>query len=287
MRKIVIPLILVLLFTACNFSSKHPGYSKTWSGIYYKLLTLGETDRKAIEGDYITIDISYKTLKDSVFFTGHRKLQLTKPDFEGSIDECFTMLNKNEKGEFIIGTNDFFARTLQSPIPSFLKKDKEMKVEIQMLDIQTTKDYENQKKAFLKWIEDFGDYEKEILSQYINEKKIAIPPTPSGIYYLKMKAGDGRKVKLGDTLVIDYEGRFLDGKFFDSTIKRNEPFYYVYGSEWQLIKGLEEVVGKMEEGEKAIAILPSELAFGNTGSTTGIVPPFTSLIFEIEIKKIN
>lgn len=287
MKKIVIPTLLLVLFSACKFFSNYPGYSKTWSGIHYKLLTLGEADFKAQEGDYITIDICYKTLKDSIFFTGHRKIQVTKPEFKGSIDECFTMLNKGEKAEFIISTTHFFTRTLQSNIPSFLSNQEEMKVEILMIDIQTVKDFENQKKAFLKWIEDFDDYEREILSQYIQENKIVIPPTPSGIYYLKMKAGNGRKVKTGDTLVIDYEGRFLDGKFFDSTIKRNEPFYYVYGTEWQLVKGLEEIVGLMEEGEKAIAILPSKLAFGNTGSTTGIVPPFTSLIFEIQIKKIN
>ena len=43
----------------------------------------------------------------------------------------------------------------------------------------------------------------------------------------------------------------------------------------------------MSEGEKALVILPSDLAFGETGSSTGIIPPFTSLLFEVELKKIN
>jgi len=54
--------------------------------------------------------------------------------------------------------------------------------------------------------------------------------------------------------VIDYEGRFLNGKFFDSTVKRHESFYYVYGTEWQVVKGLEQGVGLMTEGEKAYFI---------------------------------
>lgn len=275
-----------MFFLSCSDNSKYPGYKQTKSGIHFKLENIGEGDRKPKVGDYITVDLKYKTMNDSVFFTAHRKLQLTQPEFKGSIDESFSMLHKGDKAEFIINADDFFTRTLESKLPSFIAAGSDMKVEVAMIDIQTVKDFENQKKAFLKWIEDFGDYEKEILSQYINDKKIDIKPTKSGIYYIRTQKGNGRKVAIGDTLEIDYEGKFLDGKFFDSTIKRKEAFYFVYGTEWQVIKGLEEVVGLMEEGEKAIAIMPSDLAFGNNGSSTGIVPPFTSLIFEVEIKKI-
>jgi FKBP-type peptidyl-prolyl cis-trans isomerase len=271
---------------SCNYFSKYPGYKKNWNGIYYKLLTIGEDNRHAVPGDYITISIKYKTLKDSIFFAGRRRFQVTNPDFKGSVDECFTMLAKGEKTEFIINAGNFFKRTLQTNMPSFIKADDDMKVVIEMNDIQTAKEYENEKSAFLKWIEDFGEYEQEILSQYMKEQKLSIQPTPSGMYFIKLKKGDGIKVEKGDTLIVDYEGRFLDGKFFDSTIKRHEAFSFVYGTEWQVVKGLEEAYGNMEEGEKALVILPSELAFGESGSSTGIIPPFTSLIFEIKLKKI-
>jgi FKBP-type peptidyl-prolyl cis-trans isomerase FkpA len=287
MKKILTVILLVTFCLSCNYFSKYKGYKKTWSGIYYKLLAIGDDDVKAQIGDYITFEISYKTLSDSVFFKGKRKFQVTKPDFKGSVDECFTMLAKGEQAEFIINSGDFFSKTLQIKQPSFLNPDNDLKVEISMLDIQTEKQYENQKKAFLKWIEDFGDYEKEIISQYMREQKLSVQPTKSGLFYLKIKPGNGRRVQKGDTLIVDYEGKFLDGKFFDSTVKRHEPFQFVYGTEWQVVKGLEEAFGLMEENEKALVILPSELAFGELGSSTGIIPPFTSLIFEVEIKKIN
>ncbi len=287
MKKIFYTLFIATILYSCNYFSKYPGYSKTWSGIYYKLLTIGEDNQKAQFGDYVTFDISYKTIKDSLFFSGRRKFQVTKPEYMGSVDECFTMLAKGEKAEFIISANNFFKKTLQNNLPSFLRPDDDLKIEINMIDIQSAKEYENEKKAFLKWIEDFGDYEKEILSQYMQEQKLSISPVGSGLYYIKIKKGNGRKVVKGDTLTVDYEGRFLDGKFFDSTVKRHESFQFVYGTEWQVVKGLEEAFGMMEEGEKAVVILPSELAFGETGSSTGIIPPFTSLIFELEIKKIN
>ena len=287
MKKFIFITVIAIAAVSCSFFSKYKGYKRTWTGIHYKLLAIGDDEIKAKPGDYITFDITYKTIKDSVFFKGKRKFQVTKPDFRGSVDECFAMLAKGEKAEFIINAGNFFAKTLQVKTPSFLNVDGDMKVEINMIEIQTEKQYENQKRAFLKWIDDFGDYEKEILSQYMREQKLSIQPTESGLYYFRIKQGNGRKVKTGDTLVVNYEGRFLDGKFFDSTVKRHEPFQFVYGTEWQVVKGLEEAFGLMEEGEKALVILPSDLAFGESGSSTGIIPPFTSLIFEVEINKIN
>ncbi len=156
-----------------------------------------------------------------------------------------------------------------------------------MQNIQTREDYEQEKEAFLTWIEDFGDYEKVVLKQFIGSEKPGISPLPSGIYYVNLRPGKGKKVELGDTLTINYEGRFLNGRFFDSTVKRHQPFQFVYGTEWQVIKGLEEAIGMMREGERSLFILPSELGFGNTGSSTGVIPPFTSLIFEVEILKVS
>ena len=65
-RNILIILIAVFTFSSCDFFSKYPGYTKTKSGIYYKLLKFGESKEKAQAGDYITADIMYKTIEDSV-----------------------------------------------------------------------------------------------------------------------------------------------------------------------------------------------------------------------------
>ena len=67
----------------------------------------------------------------------------------------------------------------------------------------------------------------------------------------------------------------------------NQPFEYVIGAEEQLIEGLENGVKKMREGEKAKFIIPSHLAFGSSGSSTGLVPPFTTVIYEVELLKVQ
>lgn len=279
--------LLAVLIVSCNNSSEYPGYSKAFPNVYFKLLKIGENDQKCAAGDYVTADITYKTLYDSVFFKGRRKFQISKPLYEGSIDDCMMMLREDEAASFIIPANEFFSKTLGTSMPSFLLPQGKMKFEAEVLDIQTPKEYQKEKEAFLSWIEDFGAYEKIILKQYLEDSKLRLKPTQSGLYSLILKAGNEKTVHVGDTITVHYEGRFLNGKFFDSTRKRNEAFQFVYGQQWQVIKGLEEAIGLMHEGERSLFIMPSDLAFGETGSSTGIIPPFTSLIFEVELLKIN
>jgi FKBP-type peptidyl-prolyl cis-trans isomerase len=248
---------------------------------------IGEDSNKANTGDYITCDITYSTINDSVFFDGRRKLQILKPKFKGSIDECFTVLAEGDSATFIISADDFFTKTLEKTLPDFISPLSKMKVSLHIVEIQKEKEYKKEKEAFLHWIEDFGDYEKIILQQYLENEKIPVKPAESGLMQLIIKKGNDKKIKHGDTVIVHFEGRFLNGKFFDSTKKRNEPFKFVYGTEYQVIKGLEEGIGMMSEGERSLFILPSELAFGTSGSSTGIIPPFTSLIFEVEILRVN
>jgi FKBP-type peptidyl-prolyl cis-trans isomerase FkpA len=288
MKKNYILLISVIIsLTACYDSSKYPGFKHARHGIYYQLHKIGEDTEKPVTGDFVTVDLIYKTMNDSVFFTGRRKFQITKPDYKGSIDECFMMLAEKESATFIISANDFFKKTLQTTLPGFFDELSNMKVTIEVIEIQTEKEYQKEKEAFINWIQDFNDYEKIILRQFLEEKELPVKPILSGIYYINIREGKGKKIELGDTITINYEGKFLNGKFFDSTIKRNQPFQFIYGTEWQVIKGLEEALGIMREGEKSIVILPSEMGFGKKGSSTGIIPPFTSLIFEVEILEVN
>ena len=193
------------------------------------------------------------------------------------------MLAEHDSSSFIISADNLFNKTLQTDLPSFIQPNSMMKVGIHMQKIRTEKEYIREKREFMAWIKDFGEYEQTVLTHFIEEQQLSIRPTSSGMYFISTKKGDGISVKKGDIVTVNYEGRFLDGEFFDSTVKRNQPFEFVFGTEWQVIKGLEEAIGMMTKGEKAIIILPSNLAWGADGSSTGIIPPFTSVIYEIEL----
>jgi len=285
--KISLFTILTIVSFSCHRYSKYPEFTELGNGTWYRLHKIGENSVKPNPGDYITVNLAYTTMNDSTFFRGTRKLQIDTPAYEGSVDACLALMAEGDSATFILRADDFFSKTLKTSLPEFIPADGSVKINTGMQNIQTREDYEREKEAFLTWIEDFGDYEKVVLKQFISSEKPGISPLPSGIYYVNLRPGKGKKVEVGDTLTINYEGRFLNGRFFDSTLKRHQPFQFVYGTEWQVIKGLEEAVGMMREGERSLFIFPSELGFGNTGSSTGVIPPFTSLIFEVEILKVS
>ena len=106
------------------------------------------------------------------------------------------------------------------------------------------------------------------------------------MYYFQIRKGKGYSPDSGRVALINYRGYFLNGRSFDSNYE-TQPFEYVIGAEEQLIKGLEIGVRRMHEGEKAKFIIPSHLAFGSSGSSTGIIPPFTTVIYEVELLKVQ
>ncbi len=283
------PLLLLLIFqvSGCNIITDYPGFSRTRSGIYYRLNVIGEGDAYPLPGDYITVDLSYSTSADSLFFSARRKFQLEKPSYAGSVEECFTMMKAGDQADFILNANEFFIRTLGVTLPAFLNESDHIKISVKMLDVQSEQSYTTEKQAFLSWIEDFREHEKLKIQQFIIEEQLDAKPDSSGLYYITISEGTGKNIEPGDRIELHFEGKFLYGKFFDSTRERGEVFEFVYGQELQVLEGLERAVGRMREGEKALILMPSDLGFGQYGSSTGIIPPYTPLVYELEILSVK
>lgn len=125
--------------------------------------------------------------------------------------------------------------------------------------------------------------EQVLLKKYLDEVKAT---EYNGIFKEVLKEGIGDKVVVGDNISITYKGYFINRLEFDNRLEEL-PFTFTYGTPDQVIKGLENAIISMREGEKSKIIITSQLAFGEEGSTTLIVPPFTTVIYELEILKIK
>src|SRR5574344_548455 len=115
-----------------------------------------------------------------------------------------------------------------------------------------------------------------------NAKKDSIIVTTSGLQYEVLTEGTGKQPKATDTVRCHYEGRLLDGTIFDSSYKRNEPADF--GLQ-QVIAGWTEGVQLMSEGAKYRFYIPYMLAYGEGGAGASI-PPFATLIFDVELIKV-
>ena len=106
--------------------------------------------------------------------------------------------------------------------------------------------------------------------------------TPSGLMYISRAPGTGTaKPRIGDTVVINYDARLLDGTPFDSSYRAGRPLTTQVGI-GKLIKGVDEALLTMKKGARRTLIIPYWLAYGET-SPNPRIPPRATLVFEVEL----
>lgn len=120
------------------------------------------------------------------------------------------------------------------------------------------------------------DYRKKNLA------KVGVKETKSGLQYKIIKPGDGTKPTATDKVTVHYRGTFIDGTEFDSSYKRNQPATFGLN---QVIRGWSEGLQLIAPGGKIELVIPPEIAYGTRGRPP--IPPNTTLLFEIELVKIN
>ena len=115
-----------------------------------------------------------------------------------------------------------------------------------------------------------------------NIQKEGIKELPGGIQYEVIKEGTGAQPLVSDSVKAHYKGSLLDGKEFDSSFKRNQPFTAPLRA---LIKGWQVALPMMKEGSHWRMWIPSDLAYGDRGAGSDI-PGGATLVFEVELLEV-
>jgi FKBP-type peptidyl-prolyl cis-trans isomerase len=105
--------------------------------------------------------------------------------------------------------------------------------------------------------------------------------TPSGLKYVDQVVGTGEVAVAGKTVNVHYTGWLENGKKFDSSVDRGQPFSFPLGG-GRVIKGWDEGVQGMKVGGKRKLTIPSDLGYGSRGAG-GVIPPNATLIFDVEL----
>lgn len=290
-------LFALLLFASCKFfhkpSSPYKGFSTDDGITFCKYCDLGTLHQPARIGDVIQVVLSYATIKDSVFWSSKNKgypysvfLPYTRLTAGSTYQHALLKANKGDSLVFIVPADSVFEHILHMPLPYFLHKGDMMKVYVRVKTIMGSQQYTDTLKKIMEYRQDMDMQEQVNLVRYASAHNIPDSLKHHHMYIIPIVQGTGPQVKQGDMISMAYKGSFLNGGTFDS-VPYSAPLQFRYGDTAQIIEGLELALKYMREGGKAKIIIPSQLAFGNNGSSTGIVPPYTTVVYEVTLLKVK
>jgi FKBP-type peptidyl-prolyl cis-trans isomerase FkpA len=149
-------------------------------------------------------------------------------------------------------------------------------------------------------LEEIFDVEQTEIAQWLEAENLSASELPGGLHKVELQAGTGEQLVTGDTAQVYYKGYYLSKEVFDENLE-GDTFDFKLGTN-SVVQGFEQAVRSMQIGEKALFILPSQLAYGRSGvfaypralfddfkrgglisATASPIPPFSTLVFEIEL----
>jgi FKBP-type peptidyl-prolyl cis-trans isomerase len=190
-------------------------------------------------------------------------------------------LSEGDSVAFLSPPSLFFKTFFDTSVPDFCVKDSLIQFNMNIVSILD----KTQHTALMKKFETEGEtLEMKKITEYIANHYPHSTPLPNGIYLLQKKETKNEHVKSGDKVTISYQGFYLDEKPLDAQLQKLE---FIYGTPDQVIKGLNIVIGTLKKGEFSKIIVPSQLAFGEKGSSNQLVQPFTPLVYNITLIDIK
>lgn len=287
MQKIIYILLPVLLFIAACDSVDENGYSALESGFKYKLHTIGDGEKEPVKGDVILAHVVLKTLGDTVLYNSKWKHSggVSNFDYNGNkgLNQCFSFMHEGDSASFIVKHNH---NSIYSLIDTAHYTSNQVKADIKLEHVFNSEQYENWLDD-IAWLHDGEMNEQIVMKQYLDSLELNEENYIAGIYYENIEKGRGKRAVKGDAVFVHYKAYFLNGKEFDNTYGMDVPFVFNLGDPDQVIEGFETGLQLMKKKGKARFIIPSQLAFGEKGSATGIVPPFSTLVYEVELINIK
>ncbi len=285
---------LTLLGTAANAQVT----TITPKGAQYQIFTHNTTP-KIQPDNIVTFQVVERTDKDSVLFStytaGHPvQIKVQPSQNVADLMDIFPLLSAKDSALVRVPVDSVF-KGHETERPAFLTPKSNIVFTIKIEKVQTLAEAIAEKNGAIAKMQ---QNELVIADKYIADNKLAVKATPSGLKYVITQPSIGRKPVAGDTLLVNYTGRTLNGKVFDSSIQsvaqagglnqpgRNyEPIKVVVG-QGQVIPGWDEGLLLLNQGSKAIFVIPSTLAYGSQGAGEDIAP-FSTLVFDVELVKVK
>lgn len=262
-----ISLIVVLFFVISSvFSQNYKDFKTTKSGLKYKITKSNKKGELPSVGDKVVVHYVGKLTNDTVFDSSIKRgkpftFELGAGRVIKGWDEGIALLKKGEKATLVIPPELGYGDKAVGNIPP----NSTLIFDVELIDII-----------------------KAIKIEPFDVKGKDTVVTESGLKYIVSESKNKKHknhIEKGSRVTVNYTGYLSDGKMFDSSIKRNQPFTFEIG-EGRVIKGWDIGVSLMSIGDKFRLIIPYGLAYGEKGRPP-IIPEKATLVFDVELLNIQ
>jgi FKBP-type peptidyl-prolyl cis-trans isomerase FkpA len=294
--------LMIIAIAALGLASCKGGFKQADGGLLYNI----HTDKSGANikvGDFVSLNLILKTEGDSVLGSTYELGRpvpqiMQKEQRKGDISTGFLLLSEGDSATIKVAIDSMFKKGAPRP-PGIKGKYLIYEVKIEkVIPKGTLSDVVFQGRVseyFKAQAEAIKKQEPAKLKKFVADKKLKITTTASGLQYAITKPGSGNFPVAGDTAVVNYTGRLLDGKLFDTSVKEDamkekkqfdprrkyEPIRVAVG-EGKVIRGWDEGLLLLNKGAKATLVIPSELGWGEQGAPP-VIGPYTPVTFDVEV----
>lgn len=297
--------LIFLALAAIGFASCNGGFKQGPNGLLYNLHKEAGS-AKIKKGDFIAAYLVVKTDGDSLLYSAYESGQpqfviVQDPQFKGDFMDGLTLVGQGDSATFKISTDSIFKGGVARP--PYLKSTKYLLYDVKVEKVipKGTLSDEVFQRTVSTYVHDQTENAKKQepakIKKYIDDNKLQVAKTDSGLYYVITKPGSGPNIAVNDTAVVNYTGRLLNGKIFDTSIKEDaikgkmpelemrsfQPIRIPVGRQG-VIKGWDLGLPLLNKGAKATFVIPSNLAYGDRGNQA--IAPNSPLVFDIEVVDI-
>lgn len=277
-----------LFFLACRTKPKIINGYSTKDNFYYKLVSIGDGKQKPDTADYLWVDATCYTLRDSVFWDTRHEAGQHFFVRHGAFDfarHLYT-LAEGDSVQYLIPSEVFYKEMFGFPVPFFSLNDTAVKFSVKILRILSGDAYTRVNDSLRAAGAGRATSENAQIRKYVNKHFSRPLEFSKGAFLEKHEKTTGDSIITGRLVSIAYKGYYLDGRLADYT-PEGRPFEFTMGQEGQIIDGLRLALYHLREGEKAKIILPSRLAFGSSGNSSGSIAPYTPLLYEVQVIEVK
>lgn len=276
--------LLLVIISLCGLADLKAQYAPaiTKAGVFfYDIIPINDSLNKRKTAPEDLLDIDYHMAiasNDSVLaetFTKNQPVSVpaSHPSFRG----IFKEMKKGDRVNIVISADSFYKYTINAPLPPYIIPGDSLRFYIKVHEIMNEREFAAKEyaKELVQTQED-SVLAARFISQYQRIKK-----THTGLHYLVSNPGTGKQPIAGSKVTVKYRGYLMSGKVFESN---QQGYTFTLGSK-EVISGWNEGIKLMREGGRFKFIIPPHLAYGGSGAD--IIPPFSTIIFDIDLISVE